>query len=52
MMPPKLVKLAANYLAGPLSQSVNSSIKKGLFPENAKVASVTPIDKETDETLY
>ena len=49
MMPPKLVKLAANYLAEPLSQSINNSITKGLFPENAKVASVSPIDKKTDD---
>ena len=44
-IPSKLVELAANYLAGPLSQSINNSIKKGMFPNNAKVASVTPIDK-------
>ena len=30
-IPPKLVKLAANYLAGPLSQSINNGIKKGCF---------------------
>ena len=48
-IPPKLVKLAANYLPGPLSQSVNNSIKKRMFPENAKVPSVTPIDKKTDD---
>ena len=49
MMPPKLVKLAANYLAAYLSQSTNNSLKGGLFPENAKVASVTPIDRKTDD---
>ena len=49
MVPPKLVKLAANYLESPLSQSVNDSIKKGLFPENLKFASVTPIDKKTGD---
>ena len=49
MMSPKLVKLAANYLVEPLSQSINNSIKKRLFPKNAKVASVTPINKKTDE---
>ena len=32
-IPPKLVKLAANYLAGPLSQSINNSIKKGCLPK-------------------
>ena len=47
MMCPKLVKVAANYLARPLSQSFNNSIKKGLFHENAKVPSVTSIDKKT-----
>ena len=46
-IPPKLVKLAANYLAGSLSQSINYSIKKGYFPK--KFASVTPIDKKTDD---
>ena len=49
MMPPKLVNLAANYLAAYLSQSTNNSLKEGLFPENAKVASVTPIDRKTDD---
>ena len=28
-IPPKLVKLAANYLAVPLSHSINNSMKKG-----------------------
>ena len=33
MIPRKLVKLAANYLARPLSQSINNRIKKGCFPK-------------------
>ena len=49
MIPPKLANLATNYLAEPLSQSINSSMKTVLFPENSKVASVTPIDKKTDD---
>ena len=48
-IPSKLVELATNYLAGPLSQSINNSIKKGMFPNNAKIALVTPIDKKTDD---
>ena len=32
-IPPKLVKLAANYLAETLSQFVKNSIKKGFFPK-------------------
>ena len=49
MMPPKFVKLATNYLARPLSQSINNSIKKELFPENTNAASVSPIDNKTDD---
>ena len=30
---PKLVKLAANYLAGPLSQCIDNITKKGCFPK-------------------
>ena len=33
MIPPKLVKLATNFVAGPLSQSINNSIKKGYLPK-------------------
>ena len=49
MIPRKLVKLAANYLARPLSQSINNRIKKRLFPENAKVASV---NSDKNSVLY
>ena len=49
MIPRKLVKLAANYLARPLSQSINNRIKKRLFPENAKVASVNSVYKKIDD---
>ena len=38
MVPPTLIKLAANFLTRSLSQSINNSVKKGLFPENANVA--------------
>ena len=36
MMSPKLVNLAANYLAGPLSQSINNGIKKGVISRTCK----------------
>ena len=42
MMPPKLVKLAANYLAEPLSQSINNSIKKGCFPKMLRLPQFFP----------
>ena len=48
MMPPKLVKLATKNLAGPLSQSINNSIKDVLFPENTKVTWVTLVDQKID----
>ena len=41
-IPPKLVKLAANYLPGPLSQSVNNSIKKGCFPKMQRFPQLLP----------
>ena len=42
MIPPKLVKLAANYLAGLLSQSINSSIKKDCFPKIKRLPQLSP----------
>ena len=47
-IPPKLVKLVADVLATPLPLAINFSIDKGVFPDAAKVASVSPIDKKTD----
>ena len=41
----EVIKLAANNLVSSLSQSV----KKGLFPENEKIALVTPVDKKTND---
>ena len=52
MMLVKLVKLVANYLAGPLSQTINNSIKERLFHGNIKVVTVTPVDKKTDNKSF
>ena len=41
-IPPNLAKLAANYLAGPLSQSINNSIKKGCFPKMQRFPQLLP----------
>ena len=41
-IPPKLVKSPANYLAGPLSQSINNSIKKGCFPKMRRLPQLLP----------
>ena len=42
MIPPKLVRLAANYLAGPLSQSIKNSIKKGCFLKMQRLPQLLP----------
>ena len=39
--PPKLVKIAADCMSGPPSQSINN-IEKVLFQDNAKFASIIP----------
>ena len=55
-VPPKLVKLTANYLAGnylPLSQSINNSIKKGCFQKMQRLPQLLPkIRKLMTKTLY
>ena len=48
-IPTKLVKLASDILAEPLSIAINNSISTSTFPNNAKIASVVPVDKKTDD---
>ena len=48
-IPPKLVKIATDVLTTPLSLAINSSIVKRAFPDAAKVASVFPVDKKTND---
>ena len=43
-IPPKLLKLPAEVLSTPLSIAINS-LKYGVFPDDAKIASVIPLDK-------
>ena len=45
-IPPKLVKTASDTLSIPLSQAIYSSLMNGIFPDAAKVAMVSPIDKK------
>ena len=44
-IPPKLFKLASQYLSKPLTKAINTSIKNSTFPTRAKIATVTPLDK-------
>ena len=41
---PKLVKISAELLSQSLMDVINNSISKDVFPDNAKSASVSPID--------
>ena len=41
----KLVKLSADFLTPLLAKAINTSITQNVFPENAKIASVIPLDK-------
>ena len=47
-IPPKLVKLSANILSEPLTKTINDSLTMGIFPDAAKIAAVSPVDKVTD----
>ena len=48
-IPPKLVKTASDTLSIPLSQAICNSLMNGIFPDTAKIAMVSPIDKKTDD---
>ena len=48
-IPPKLIKLSAKVLSQPLAIAINNSFNKGIFPDNAKTACVSPLDKHTDD---
>ena len=43
--PPKLIKISADIIAEPLTQVINCCLRQGIFPGNAKIASVVPFDK-------
>ena len=42
------MKLSANILSEPLTKTINDSLSMGIFPDAAKTAAVSPIDKGTD----
>jgi hypothetical protein len=47
-LPPKMIKLGATYLSGPIKSIINKSIRTSTFPSELKAAEVTPIFKKTD----
>ena len=36
-------------LSQPLADAINNSISKEVFPDNAKIASVFPMEKQSDD---
>ena len=44
-----IFKLASDFLSKPFSKALNNFITSCTFPENAKVVTVVPIDKKTDD---
>ena len=44
-IPPKLIKIGADIIAESLTQAINCCLRQGIFPDNAKIASVVPVDK-------
>ena len=44
-VPPKLIKIGADIIAESLTQAINCCLRQGIFPDNAKIASVVPVDK-------
>ena len=42
--PPKLIKIAADFLTPLLTVAINESIMENIFPDSAKIASVIPHD--------
>ena len=47
-IPMELIILESDFLSKPISKALNNCITSCTFPENAKVATVVPIDKKTD----
>ena len=44
-IPPKLIKIGADIIAEPLTQAINCCLRQGIFPDNAKIASVLRLRK-------
>ena len=44
-IPPKLIKIGADIIAEPLMKATNCCLRQGIFPDNAKIASVVPVNK-------
>ena len=43
------IKISAEVLSQPLADAINNSLSKGDFHDNAIIAPVSPIDKQSDD---
>ena len=48
-IPTKLIKLSAKVISKPLVIAINNSFNKGMFPDNAKIVCVSPLDKDIND---
>ena len=48
-IPMELIILASDFLSKPISKALNNCINSCTYLENAKVVTVVPIDKKTDD---
>ena len=48
-IPPRLVKMASNFLSEPITDIINIAIDTNNFSDREKRASVTPIDKDGND---
>ena len=46
IIPLNLIKIGADIIADPLTQTIYCCLRQGIFLNNAKIASVVPVDKE------
>ena len=44
-IPPKLIKIGSDIVAEPMTQAINCCLRQGIFPDNAKIASVLRLRK-------
>ena len=52
MISPKLVKIEASVFCKPLPNAANISLSKDIFPDDAKIAMVSPLDKGASNKNY
>ena len=47
---PRILKLAAPVIAKPITHLINISINEGIFPDDLKMAKITPIYKKGEKS--